>query len=57
MQCNHGLLYSGVLLQNSLDFTEFNAEAADFDLKISPSEKLKIAVGNTPGSIARAIKP
>ena len=42
---DHRLVDIGVLLENGLDFSQLNAEAANLDLVIDTAKKLDIPVG------------
>src|SRR4030095_12885115 len=50
------LLHCRMSIQDSFDFTRFDAVAAYLDLLIDTTKKLDVAVGSVAGPIARAIK-
>src|SRR5450432_4537732 len=45
-----------MLRQNTFDFSQLDAEAANLDLKIRPPQILYVAVGEVAGEISSAIK-
>ncbi len=45
-----------MLQENRLDFSEFNAVAEDFDLRVAAAKKLECAIGLSAGQIAGAIE-
>ena len=43
--------------EEGLDFTEFDTEAADFDLMVEAAEVFDIAIGEIAGEIAGLVEP
>ena len=57
MHHNGCLTDAGMLCQDRLDFPEFDAKAADFDLMVDAAEKLDIAIEPVTGKISRLVEP
>ena len=57
MQIDHGFLDVSKLPQHRLDFPEFNAEAAQFNLVVNAPQKLQIAVGQPPCQVSGFVNP
>ncbi len=52
---DHGLAHTGAGAQGGLDLAQFDAEAAQFDLRIVASEEIQLPIGTPTRQIAAAV--
>ena len=52
-----GVSNIGMRGEEGLDFTEFDTEAADFDLVVETAEVFEIAIGEIAGEVAGTVEP